>query len=57
MIVFQMRVFHIRTYTSYFSNTFYQISTNILQKGGNIKKNQLEGLLCSTRNYVIVAFL
>ena len=57
MTVFQMRVLHIRTITSYFSNTFYQISTNILQKGGNIKKDQLEGLLCSTRNYIIAAFL
>ena len=57
MTVFQMWVLHIRTITSYFSNTFYQISTNILQKGGNIKKDQLEGLLCSTRNYIIAAFL
>ena len=57
MIVFRMQVLYIRTYTSYFSNTFYQISTNILQKGGNIKNDQLEGLLCSTRNYIIVAFL
>lgn len=57
MIVFQMRVLHIRTYASYFSNTFYQISTNILQKNGNKKKDQLEGFLCSTQKYIIVAFL
>ena len=57
MIVFQMRVLHIRTYASYFSNTFYQISTNILQKDGNKKKDQLEGFLCSTQKYIIVAFL